>query len=154
MAKKKTHEQFIEEMKIKHPNIKVVSTYINRRTKVTCECLVCNNQWNTLPSVLLRGCGCSACGVEKLRNKRLSNTEEFLEKLASVNSNVELLLEYISAKEKVTCKCKVCGNEFKMAPNSLLSGRSCPKCALKKRKTSQLLSEEEFLERLKKLIRM
>ena len=38
-----------------------------------------------------------------------------------------------------------------MAPNSLLSGRSCPKCALKKRKTSQLLSEEEFLERLKKI---
>ena len=34
MPKKKTHEEFVEEMKVKNPNIEILGRYINSTTKI------------------------------------------------------------------------------------------------------------------------
>ena len=42
MAKRKTHEKFVEEMKIVNPNIEILGKYKNSYTKIDCLCKVCN----------------------------------------------------------------------------------------------------------------
>ena len=36
MAKRKTHEEFIKEISIKHPNIKILTEYKNAKSKIKC----------------------------------------------------------------------------------------------------------------------
>lgn len=61
---------------------------------------------------------------------RASKTpEEFAEQMAQVAPDVELLGEYVNARTKVACRCRVCGQEWQGVPNHLLRGVGCPHCA-------------------------
>lgn len=148
--RKKTHQEFVDEISIKHPNIEILSTYVDSRTKISCKCKICGHKWDVLPTSLSRGYGCRICGYEKTRKALLSNTDEFKKKLYLVNSNIIAMSEYVSAQQKMLFKCRVCGNEFKMRPCSVLNGRGCPECARRSRRESQLLSNDEFILRLNK----
>ena len=63
--RKKTHQEFIDEISIKNPNIEILSTYVDSRTKITCKCKICEHEWNVLPTSLSRGIGCPSCGIDK-----------------------------------------------------------------------------------------
>ena len=58
---KKTTEEFIEELSEIDSSISVCSDYRNARTYVKCRCKKCGNEWNALPTNLLRGSGCPQC---------------------------------------------------------------------------------------------
>lgn len=60
--------------------------------------------------------------------RKLTHEEQVLA-IAKVNPDVEVLGEIINCKAKVSCRCKVCDHEWMGIPNSLKSGRGCPKCA-------------------------
>ena len=62
---RKTHEEFLKETKSLHPSIKIVGKYIDIRTKIRCECLLCGNIWNAIPDNLLHGEGCPKCKLSK-----------------------------------------------------------------------------------------
>lgn len=62
------------------------------------------------------------------------NHDEFLKKLKMNNKHYEdiiVLSKYTYAKEKVFCKCKQCGHEWKAASSELLKGSGCPICQIK-----------------------
>ena len=44
MPKKLTHEEFIEKIKVKNPNIEILEEYVNAHTKIECRCKVCNHK--------------------------------------------------------------------------------------------------------------
>lgn len=75
----------------------------------------------------LSGCGCPKCsGTEK------SNTEEFIGKVNIVHDYKYDYSEtdYTGNKNKVTIKCKSCGNVFDMKADNHLTGKQgCPSCA-------------------------
>lgn len=54
--------------------------------------------------------------------------EEFLNKMKSVNQNIEILSIYVSDKDKVECKCKICGYIWKDSATHLKQGRGCGNC--------------------------
>ena len=60
--RKKTTEEFIEEMFISHPNIEIKGTYFNNKTPIECQCKICSHIWNPRPDQLVRGQGCPICG--------------------------------------------------------------------------------------------
>lgn len=60
---------------------------------------------------------------------RAKSPEEFACELAQVAPDVELLGEYVNARTKVACRCRVCGHEWDAVPNHLLRGVGCPECA-------------------------
>jgi hypothetical protein len=77
--------------------------------------------------------------IEKRAKQSSSNitTNEFKEKLLKVNSNIEVLGEYVDSKTHIEVKCMVCGNIWFSAPNNLLHGHGCPACKAEKfRKSS------------------
>ena len=66
----KTTAQFQKELSEINPNIKVIDEYINNKTKISVECLMCGNKWNVVPASLLNGHGCPECAREKRRKNK------------------------------------------------------------------------------------
>ena len=78
-------------------------------------------------------------------NSRRTTTDTFKEKLSAVNPTISVLGEYKSSKEKVLCRCDICGYEWNVTPGDLLSGRGCPLCAKKRRGELRKYSQETFV---------
>lgn len=143
MGKKKTHEEFIEEIKYLHPNIRVLTQYTGHRCRIQTKCSIHNYEWETSPRNLKEGHGCPKCGGTcNLTNK------EFLEKLNSIRHDITPLEEYINARTEILCKCNTCNHEWKVQPNNILCAQTgCPNC--KRNKIS--LNKDEVNKRLKEI---
>lgn len=137
--RRKTHDEFISEMKINHPTLKVLSEYINGRTKVNLKCNVCGNELSATPGSLYMWHGCPKCaGVSKKTH------EEYLREMQSIHPTIEVLGKYIHSKSKVRLRCSVCEKEWEAIPNASLRGKGCPHCAGLARKT-----QEQFVSEMK-----
>ena len=120
--KNKTTEYFINELKEINDDIEILGEYVNNKTKIKCKCKIDGYEWEVIPHSLLSGSGCPKCvGMHK-------TTEEFKQEMKEINNNIEIIGEYINAKIKIKCKCKIDGHEWEIKPNNLLSGQGCPKC--------------------------
>jgi len=124
---KKTHEQYLKELKAINSNINVLEDYINNNKKIAHKCQICGYIWSSAPTNTLRGEGCPKCaGVLKKTH------EEYINELKDINPDIEVIGEYINNKNKIVHKCLWCSFEWLESPNHVLSGRGCPKCRNKK----------------------
>ena len=78
------------------------------------------------------------------KNNARMTTKEFVRILNGVNDRVEILGDYMSALDKLPCRCRDCGYEWFAAPNKLLYGRGCPKCAVRQRAEANRYTDEQF----------
>lgn len=71
-----------------------------------------------------QGTRCKICaGLMK------KTTEEFIEDLKIYHSNnINVLSEYISAKDHIKLECNICHKKWRATPDSLLRGNGCPHC--------------------------
>ena len=142
MARGLTHEEFMERFYEKNENaenIEILGEYKGSKIKIKCKCKIDGYEWGITPNNLLNNHGCPKCaGMYK-------TTEEFINELKKINDNIEVIGEYISSSKKIKCRCKIDGYEWEARPNSLLSGRGCPKCYYSTYKTT-----EEFVNEIKK----
>lgn len=60
-ALSKTHDQFVEELKLANPDTICVGAYTNSYTNVEVQCKKCKKTWEAIPSNLLTGHGCPIC---------------------------------------------------------------------------------------------
>lgn len=59
---RKTHAEFVEDMRRIHPGIAVVSTYTRGLDPITLQCNKCGEQWTILAaSAVVQACGCPTC---------------------------------------------------------------------------------------------
>lgn len=121
--KKKTHKEFLSQLQETNPKVKVLSQYVNASTKVELECLVCHHIWSATPSALLRGSGCPKCA-----NNIRKTTEQFIDEMKCYNPYIEIIGDYKNAHTPIEVRCKICGNEWSIKPNRLLSGGQCLNC--------------------------
>lgn len=125
---KRTHKEFIEELKAISNSIQVIGTYQKNIVPIHCKCLICGYEWYPTPKTLLKGRGCPRCtGHFKLTH------EDFVKRLHKDNpksSLFEVISKYEGMQKKVTCKCKVCGTVWSPKANDLIwSQSSCPSCS-------------------------
>jgi len=67
---RKTQDQFVLEMKDKHPDIKVIGEYKNNKTKILCLCEKCGKYFSSAPHTMLDGGnGCPNCTISRGENK-------------------------------------------------------------------------------------
>ena len=80
--------------------------------------------------------------------------EQFLERLHNKHGDAYIALsEYVKTTEKVLFRHNEneCGHEFQMRPNDILSGQTCPKCAMERRRESKKerrIGLEQFSQRI------
>ena len=139
---KKTHSQFVEELRYKNPDISVIGEYVDAKTKIAVRCNICGKDLFMTPNALLNGHGCTNCNHAKGMAKRhgkthLKTTEEVMRQLQIISPEIEVLGEYTRSKEPLKVRCKVCGYEWAPQAGSLLQGHGCPQCAKEKRKKSK-----------------
>lgn len=122
LSKAKTHEEFIKEMKMIHPNIKVLGKYENANKRILVKCNICGREWNGVPANMLSGDGCRRCGTKKAHEKVMKNTEWMKNELKKINSKVEIIGEYTGRHNRIKAKCRICGYEWNPIASSLLRG--------------------------------
>lgn len=126
---RKSHDDFIEELKEANPNVTVVSKYKNAKTKVNCYCEK-HGHWKASPEKLLQGNGCPECGRERTARKKRKTHEEFINEINEENDHIIVLGEYKADNVKVSCLCRDCEREWMAVPSMILGGRGCPHCKL------------------------
>ena len=124
----KTHERYVEEIAFVNPNIIVLGEYSGATTPILHKCLVHNIEWFISPNNALHGNGCDKCKSEKIAEKRRCTHEEYLDKMACINPDIEVVEEYIDAITKILHRCRIDGYEWYASPHCILQGTGCPKC--------------------------
>lgn len=143
------YENFIKELEDTNPHFndfEVLNQDINAASdRVKCKCKVCSHEWETnAQKILTRKSGCPKCAnVVRFTN------EHFLEILKEKQIPVEPLEEYQGIDTKILCRCKKCGNEWKISPYKLNTGRRCPICSRKEGKLKITKTHEEFVEEMR-----
>ena len=151
MNKKKTTEQFIEEIKKiygdKYDTSKV--HYVNNRTKV---CLICHEKnilgeehgefWVTPTKITSRHDGCPKC------KGMYQTTEEFIAKAKLVHGDKYDYseTEYNGSHKKLNVICKKHGN-FEIIAKDHLNGQGCLKCKSEKISILKRDTQESFLKK-------
>lgn len=119
----KTHEQYVKEVSEINPNIEVIGEYVDDCTKILHMCKIDGCEWYAKPSNILNGKGCPRCAG----NERYGH-EGYVRKVSDINSNIEVVGEYVNAKTKILHRCKIDKYEWYVAPSDILQGHGCPKC--------------------------
>lgn len=63
--RRKTHEEFINEIADTSPNIKILGQYITANTRIKVKCLECGHEWKPIADYLSAGRGCPKCKLSK-----------------------------------------------------------------------------------------
>lgn len=126
MPRKLNTLTFIEKAKLIHgDNIDYSEViYKHSKEKIILKCNKCGTKFKQEPNNHLQGRGCLKCALS-------SNTDEFIKKAKLIhNEDFDYSkTKYKKASEKVSIKCKKCGNVFKQTPTRHLQGYGCRNCA-------------------------
>ncbi len=151
MGKKKTHEEYVAEVFAINPNIEVVGTYIDAKTKIEHHCLLHDVYWKITPSGALQGNGCELCRREKINKFHQKTHEQYMVELYNVNPNIIVKEHYIDAKTPILHKCVVHNIEWEIAPNNALQGQGCAGCKSDKIRNKLSKTHEQYLDELRKV---
>lgn len=137
MSKKRTQEEYVNEVAIKNQNVEVIGQYVDAKTPILHRCLIHNVLWNVRPYNVLHGCGCKMCGKMKIGNHLKKTDEQYKEELSQINPNIEIIGKYIDSNTPILHKCLKDGYMWNTAPNNTLRGHGCPLCANNIKKTTE-----------------
>lgn len=144
--KKKTHEEYVNEVAIKNPNVKVIGKYIDAKTKIVHKCLIDNYEWLITPNKILSGKGCPKCAGN---NKKTH--EEYIYELLIKNPNLQAIGTYNGANTKIAHRCLTHDVCWQLSPSCALKGYGCSECAKEKIGNKNGKSHEEYVSEVKKL---
>ena len=149
--KRKTHEQFVQEVTQIFPNITISGEYVNAKTKISCHCNIHNTDFLSDPDHLLSGkSGCPACRSEKISAALIKSSDDFVKDLQKVTDDIEVIEPYKGSHRTIGVKCKICGFMWQPIAGSLLAGNGCPHCSGRYKTTEEFRNEiykyNQFIE--------
>lgn len=113
------------------------SIYVNSRVSIKIKCNECNELFNQLPFVHLRGNGCSNCS-----GKKPYTNKTFKQRANKVHNNRYdySLVDIKNTHTKIGIICPQ-HNIFKQSPHNHLQGQGCPKCV------GRILTTEDWINK-------
>lgn len=142
-TKKRTHEEYIMDVEKINPNIEVLGTYFNNRTKTLHRCKIDGYEWYAKPANILNGHGCPVCGGSMKKTH-----DEYVIELAEANPQIEIVGEYINGQTKILHRCKIDGYEWMARPSAILIGNECPMCQREIVRNKLAKTTEEYIKEL------
>lgn len=105
-------------------------------------------RWNSFYS----GSRCPKCAIKNRTDKQRKTHEEFVREVEEKYKDKYTILEkYKGIKTKILVRCNSCGHEWKITPDNLLRGKSCPKCVIKNMISKERKTHKEFLREIEKI---
>lgn len=126
MARKKTHEEFVLEIKEKFDNdFQVLDEYQGAHVSIQFK-HICGTVSLRSPATMLN----SKKGICEKCSKTVSyNTNTFKEKIISlVGIEYKVLSKYVNSKTELLFYHTKCEKHFSIIPNAFLNGTRCPHC--------------------------
>ena len=149
--RKKTNEEFLQQLKAVNSNINPLEEYKGAETPINCECLICHTVWKARPNnIFSKGYGCPKCGQKKASKSNIIPKEEFLKRFN--NDEIELIGDWSidniaqainNVKEKTGFKGKMLYMPIRIKTTGFMHG---PELA----KTIYLFGYEKIINRLGK----
>lgn len=119
MSRKKTTDEFRQELINNNIIHEVVDEYITANTKITFKCIN-NHIWKTKPNDILNGHGCPSCaGLKKLTKEEINSR--------LTTRSVRLIGEYKSMNTKSLFTCAN-GHFWMSKPSNVINGKNCKQC--------------------------
>lgn len=131
MGKLLTHEEFVERLKKKHPNIQVLSEYVNSKVPIKVKCLNDGFEFSRRPDQLLRlKNGCPVCSGRKVlpgRNDLNTLRPDLTKYLLNPKDGDNVRPK---SNKRIKVKCPHCGHVKEIVVFELYTyGFSCPICS-------------------------
>lgn len=141
-SKTRSHTEFETIINKLHPSLKLLSSYSHATERINVIFSMCQHTWAPKASSLLSGKGCPHCSAVSAAKKRKNHLAaksptQFVNELSTINPNITVLTDYTNNKTKVSVSCTICNHHWDVVPASLLNGHGCPKCAKRKRVTTE-----------------
>lgn len=146
--KKKTHEEYVKELKVKNPTIEVIGKYVNAQTKIMHHCLKHDVYWEVLPGNALAGKGCKECMKEKNRNKFIKSHDTYVQQVKDISPHIDVLDEYIDSETPILHRCNKHYIEWMAYPGNILRGYGCKECGLEKISDKTRKKHEDYVKEL------
>lgn len=157
-AKRKTHEEFIEEVfSLSGSEYSVLGKYVSAKEKILFKHNndECNNTFHMSPSDFLSGERCPFCKGNRISLAKRKTLEQFKSDVYNLVGNDYLVKSnnYKNAHTKINFIHNVegCNKEFQMTPNTFLSGNGCPHCRYINLSNIMRKSQEQFENDVKNL---
>lgn len=151
--KKYTNEDFLKKANEVHNwKYKYNNDYKNSKSKLKIICPI-HGEFEQNARSHLAGRGCPECGKIRGIKKRSLTNEEFIEKAKKIHKNKNYSYDevnYINNYTHVTIICPKHGR-FIQRPMEHLEGNGCQKCANESMKKKLSMTNEEFIERSRKI---
>lgn len=145
MSKKKTHEEYVAELAIKNPDVEAVEQYINAKTPILHHCLLHNILWRISPNGALQGYGCAVCKKEKNSIKMRKSHQQYVNEVASVNQDVDVVGQYVNVNTPIAHRCKIHDFVWNTTPAVILQGCGCPLCWREKLSAGRLKGHTDYV---------
>lgn len=150
MGKKITNEEYLTKfynVNKNAKNLKILSEYDGKYTKMEVICLKCNNHFKIRADHLLNIKNCPECS-KVAKSKKMALSHEEFEKRIDKDKNLILLSRYVNMRTPIKVKHTVCGKIFETSPQCVGRGTGCPFCnSLSNINKSRTLSHKDFQER-------
>lgn len=125
---RRTHDDYVQEAFEINPDIEVIGMFSGLQTPILHKCKIHNVKWMAYPEFILRGCGCSECGNEKVKEKLGRTHEQYVQELKEKNPDIEVIGVYVNSLTPILHKCLKDGYEWCASPANILFGYGCPQC--------------------------
>lgn len=141
--RRKTHEEYVIELKEKGIKVEVLEPYQGALTKIKHLWKACGHVTETTPNCVLRGNGCEKCwkeqgieriakaGTKELEKRRLKAAKELDKRVAELHGNAvrrDPSTPYVSAHTKISWLCDQ-GHKWEARPDQIKYGTGCPQCS-------------------------
>lgn len=146
MAKRKTHEDFIQKFKESGRNdITILGMYTTWDRTIDVQCNNCKHIWSPYPHHIVKNeTHCPECNKKRMHDSQALTQEEFIERVKISNPFIEVIGNYINNKTKILCKCHLCNYEWSANPTNILNGCGCFNCKKRKISESKTVTFEDF----------
>ena len=148
MSKRKTQEEYIKELAIKNPTVKVIGEYINNRTPIIHYCEIHDVYWNTPPNSVLKGCGCKQCCGEKIGSVLRKSKQRYIDELAIKNPTLKLVGEYVNSNTATEHYCEIHKTISLIKPSNALNSNGCWMCGVDNRSNQKRKTQDEYISEL------
>ena len=127
---RRTHQQFVDEISVIHPNLEVLGHYVRVTEKILMRCKIHDYIFEAIPDNLLRGKGCRLCGHESAARSKRKNfgvvVDAFNEYGIKLLSTEDEIIDL--TKTKLRYLCPIHGEQT-ILWNNFKRGARCRSCA-------------------------